>query len=92
MRAHRDGGRPARDVVIAAAAGTAMPSYLALGTVVTGAVQVARAGTTLSSVVGAHCYEHSLDYVLVLLLTMAFAPAPSPCERPVDLSATAARS
>ena len=68
---------PCRDVWVAAGAGSVILGYLAVGTLVTGAVQAARPGVALSSLVGAHVYEHALDGLLVLLLTTACAPAAS---------------
>jgi hypothetical protein len=69
-----NGGVPGRDVVIAAAVVALTLAYLAIGTLVTGAMHTTSPGLTLSSLLGAHCYEHSLDYALVVLLTAALAP------------------
>lgn len=67
--------RPGRDVWVAAGAGTVVAAYLGLGTLARGAVAAARPGVALSSLAGAHVYEHGLDGLLVLLLTTALAPA-----------------
>jgi hypothetical protein len=44
----------------------------------TGAVEAARPGAALSSLVAAHAFEHFLDYVLVALLVLAMAPGRRP--------------
>ena len=70
--------RPPSDVAIAGGVTAVALAHLGLGSVVTGAAQAARPGVPLSSLVGAHYWEHSLDYVLVMLLATAFAPAACP--------------
>jgi hypothetical protein len=67
--------RPSRDVGAALAVGAVTLAYLALGSALGGAADTARPGARLSSLVGAHYYEHTFDYVLVLLLVTALAPA-----------------
>ncbi len=69
-----DRGTP-HDVALAAAGGGAMLAYLAVGALWTGAGAAAQPGAPLSSLLGAHCYEHVLDYALVILLVTACAPA-----------------
>jgi hypothetical protein len=67
--------RPPRDVAIAAVAVAIAVAYLGLGSFLTHATQAARPGARMSSLIGAHYYEHGLDYLLVVLLAVAFAPA-----------------
>jgi hypothetical protein len=70
--------RPVRDVTVAAVAAAVAVAYLGLGSVLADAARAARPGARLSSLVGAHYYEHALDYVLVTLLAIAFAPRTHP--------------
>lgn len=67
----RQGG--SRTTIAIALAGLGVLAYLVLGAAVTGASRVAQPAAT-SSLVGAHCFEHALDYVVVVLLTIAWAP------------------
>jgi hypothetical protein len=49
--------------------------YLALGAVVAGSAHAGRPGVPLSSLVGAHVFEHTADYLLVMLLVLGLARA-----------------
>jgi hypothetical protein len=73
---HRDGGvpaaglqRPPAEIVAAGLAAAAVVSGLGVAALATRAAQVARPGAALSSLVAAHAFEHTLDYIFVALLT-----------------------
>jgi hypothetical protein len=72
------GGERPRDALIAAGGGALVLGYLALGALLRGAGGTVRPGVALSSLVGAHFYEHGLDYVLVVLLVVGLGPAGRP--------------
>jgi hypothetical protein len=63
--------------VAAAAAGAAalVLLYVGVGALLAGAGRAARSGAPASSLIGAHLYEHTLDYVLVLLMVTGLTPA-----------------
>ena len=65
--------RIAPDVALAAGVAGVVLAYLATAAIRTGAARTARP-VPLSSLVGAHCWEHTLDYALVALLAIAWAP------------------
>ena len=49
--------------------------YLSIGVVVAGSAQAGRPGVPLSGMLGAHVFEHTADYLLVVMLVLALARA-----------------
>ena len=72
--AARTGTRPALGVVVAALVAGAAIAYCAIGTVARGAMATVGPHAALSSLVAAHCYEHILDDLLIVLVSLGLAP------------------
>jgi len=73
--AARAGARwPTPGSLVAAALVATTVVYCAIGMIVRGSMATVGPHAALSSLVAAHCYEHALDDVLIVLVSVALAP------------------